>query len=51
MEFLNKSTPLPAYLPYPRFLWQVDINETAKLIYILILDRAKLSQQHEWVDE
>lgn len=51
MEYLEKTTPMPAYLPYPRFLLHQKVNETAKLVYILILDRAQLSQRNEWVDE
>lgn len=51
MIFLSKSTSLPVYLQYPRFLLKRTINETAKLIYILLLDRARLSQANGWEDE
>lgn len=51
MMFLNKTTKLPCYLPYPRFLLKLPVSETAKLIYILLLDRAHLSQTNGWEDE
>ena len=35
----------------PRSLLSADINETAKLMYVLLLDRAKLSAQNPaWID-
>lgn len=51
-EFLTKTKILPPYLAFPRFLLDVNINETAKLLYALLLDRARLSQQNDgWTDE
>ena len=32
------DTKLPAYLPYPRFLLKMEISQTAKLLYALLLD-------------
>ena len=31
------------YLAYPRFLLNMDLGETAKLIYIILLDRARIA--------
>ena len=45
------NTPLPQYLPYARFLFDTDLNHTAKMVYTLLLDRATLSQKNNWVDE
>ena len=43
---------LPPYMAYPKFLLKVDISETAKLVYMLLLDRARLSMKNkEWQDE
>ena len=44
------DTPLPIYLPYPRFLLKMEISQTAKLLYALLLDRSTLSQKNEWQD-
>ena len=49
---LHKDSQIPAYMAYPRFLLTMDISETTKLIYVLLLDRARLSMKNEgWVDE
>ena len=50
-DYLTTITPLPPYLPYPRFLLDTDLSHTAKLLYTLLLDRATLSQKNNWVDE
>ena len=50
-NYLTADTPLPQYLPYPRFLLDTDLSHTAKLLYTLLLDRATLSQKNNWVDE
>ena len=49
-DYLTVSTPLPQYLPYPRFLLDTDLSHTAKLLYTLLLDRATLSQKNNWID-
>ena len=50
-DYLMPNTPLPQYLPYARFLLDIDLNYTAKMVYTLLLDRATLSQKNNWVDE
>jgi DNA-binding MarR family transcriptional regulator len=51
-EFLTKDSALPPYLMFPRFLLDSPLNETAKLLYVVLLDRARLSQQNEgWTDD
>ena len=45
------DTKLPAYLPYPRFLLKMEISQTAKLLYALLLDRSTLSQKNKWQDD
>ena len=40
-----------AYLPYPRFLLKMEISQTAKLLYSLLLDRSTLSQKNKWQDD
>ena len=47
---MTAETELPAYLPYPRFLLKMDISHTAKLLYVLLLDRSTLSQKNGWQD-
>lgn len=51
-EFLTPSSKLPPYLAFPRFLLDMNISETAKLLYVVLLDRARLSLQNDgWTDE
>ena len=49
--YLGADTHLPSYLPYPRFLLKMEITQTAKLLYAILLDRATLSQKNGWQDE
>ena len=39
-DYIRADTTLPAYLPYPRFLLKMEISQTAKLLYALLLDRS-----------
>ena len=51
-QFLKCDSYLPPYMAYPKFLLKVDISETAKLVYMLLLDRARLSMKNkDWQDE
>ena len=45
------DTTMPLYLPYPRFLFKMEISQTAKLLYSLLLDRSTLSQKNKWQDD
>ena len=49
-EYIKAQTPLPAYFPYPKFLLQISLSHTARLTYVLLLDRMTLSQKNGWVD-
>ena len=49
-DYLKANMPLPQYLPYARFLLDINLSHTAKLLYTLLLDRATLSQKNNWVD-
>ena len=48
--YIKAQTPLPAYFPYPKFLLQMSLSHTARLTYVLLLDRMTLSQKNSWVD-
>ena len=52
-QFLMQGTLLPPYMAFPRFLLDMEqLSETAKILYILLLDRARLSQKNEgWTDD
>ena len=45
-QFLTQDGPIPPYMAFPRFLLDKDgLNETAKILYTILLDRARLSQK------
>ena len=47
---MTKDTKLPPYLPFPRFLLEADLALTTKLVYMVLLDRSRLSQANGWAD-
>ena len=49
-EYITADTIIPPFLPYPRFLLKMNISQTAKLLYSLLLDRSTLSQKNGWQD-
>ena len=50
-DYMTAETIIPSYLPYPRFLLKMDLSQTAKLLYALLLDRSTLSQKNGWQDD
>ena len=50
MRELKPDGAIPVYLMYPRFLLELDMNDTAKMVYLLLYDRARLSMQNGWLD-
>ena len=50
MVYMTDQTQIPVYLPYPRFLLGMDLTQTAKVLYALLLDRASLSRKTGWKD-
>ena len=52
IQFLKCDSYIPPYMAYPKFLLKLNISETAKLVYMLLLDRARLSMKNgDWQDE
>lgn len=52
-RYITKNCTLPPYMAFPRFLLEnQNLNETAKILYTILLDRTKLSLSHmDWIDE
>ena len=52
-QFLTPHSQILNYLVFTRFLLEMDdLNETAKILYMILLDRARLSQKNDrWTDE
>ena len=49
-DYMTKDTALLPYLPFPRFLLEADLALATKLVYSVLLDRARLSQANGWAD-
>ncbi len=49
-KYMYQHTKLPPYLPMPRFLMNLPISNTAKLLYTQLLGKAQLSQKNDWLD-
>ena len=48
---MRSDTKLLPYLPYPRFLLEVNLTQTAKVLYAVLLNRTNLSRANGWTDE
>ena len=48
---MTSDTSVPQYIPFPRFLLDMKLSHTAKLIYSVLLYRANLSKINGWIDE
>ena len=50
-QYITNNTEMPNYMQFPKFLLDMEINETAKLLYMVLLDRARLSMINQgWQD-
>ena len=50
-SYIRQNTRITHYLPFPIFLLELDISQSAKILYALLLNRATLSQKNNWFDE
>ena len=40
MNYMTSKTRIPPYMAFPRFLLALNLSETARLVYTVLLDRA-----------
>lgn len=52
-QYLSSDSRIPEYMSFPKFLLgMTSLSETAKIIYTMLLDRARLSQKKTgWADD
>ena len=50
-NFITNSQIQFSYMQYPKFLLLSDLNETCRELYMILFDRARLSQKNNWTDE
>ena len=51
MEYLTERTLIRDFIPYPRFLLDTNLTQTARILYALLLDRSKISRNNGWKNE
>ena len=51
MEYLTERTLIRDFIPYPRFLLDMKLTQTARILYALLLDRSKISRNNGWKNE
>ena len=49
--YIQKNTPLPPFVPLPKFILRTELSINAKFLYGLLLNRSTLSQKNNWTDE
>ena len=50
-EYLTATSSLAPYMVFPRFLIDSEVNGTSMILYMLLLDRARLSlRSNKWTD-
>lgn len=42
---------MPPYFQFPEFLLNMPISQTAKITYMVLYNRARLSQKNKWLDD
>lgn len=51
-DYLTRDIQMPPYLIFPRLLFDMDLLPVSLFVYVLLLDRARLSLSHdEWMDK
>ena len=49
--YMKKHSILPTYLQFPEFLLELPLTQTAKILYTVLYDRARLSRRNQWSDQ
>lgn len=50
-NYMTEKCELPAYYQFPEFLLNMDLSQTARIIYMLLYDRSRLSLKNKWLDK
>ena len=48
---MKEESIMPSYFQFPVFLMELPLSQTARITYMILYDRARLSQKNGWVDE
>ena len=48
---MNEQERQMQYCQFPKFLLELQLSQNARIIYMLLYDRARISRKNNWVDE
>ena len=49
-EYMKESEQMLKYFQFPKFLLKLRISQTAKFLYMILYDRARISRKNSWID-
>ena len=50
-EYMKESEQMLQYFQFPKFLLKMRISQTAKFLYMILYDRARISRKNSWIDK
>lgn len=50
-EYMKESEQMLQYFQFPKFLLKLRISQTAKFLYMVLYDRARISRKNSWIDK
>lgn len=50
-EYMKESEQMLQYFQFPKFLLKLRISQTAKFLYMILYDRARISRKNIWIDK
>ena len=50
-EYMKESEQMLQYFQFPKFLLKLRISQTAKFLYMILYDRARISRMNSWIDK
>ena len=50
-EYMKESEQMLQYFQFPKFLLKLRISQTAKYLYMILYDRARISRMNSWIDK
>ena len=50
-EYMKESEQMLQYFQFPKFLLKLRISQTAKFLYMILYDRARISRKNNWIDK
>ena len=48
-EYMKESEQMLQYFQFPKFLLKLRISQTAKFLYMILYDRARISRKNSWI--